>query len=171
MNREGTRNQTEKEIPKRSGPKGASPSGKLNGPVCCRHKRERCQKKSACDYCHSPECPHCKSKSGCKCWCVFLHSGKGGDDKHQLSGNVTTAIQLEDAPELNCVLKDGQLSTFTVRSVLQKTSLGHQERHNSDCVSVETRRATARDYSAGSINDRNPIALGCEDLHQHWIQH
>ena len=53
-----------------------------------------------------------------------MHRGKGGDDKHQVSGNVTTAIRLEDAPELNCVLKDGQLSTFTVRSVLQKHLLG-----------------------------------------------
>ena len=43
--------------------------------------------------------------------------GKAGDDKN---GNATTAIKLEEAEELNCGLKDGQGSTFSVRSMLKK---------------------------------------------------
>ena len=34
--------------------------------------------------------------------------------------NVTLAINSQDAPELNCVLKDGQGDMFSVRSIVRK---------------------------------------------------
>ena len=48
------------------------------------------------------------------------HTGKAGDEKHQSSGHATVAKKLKETPELNCVLKDGQGWTFSVRSFSKK---------------------------------------------------
>ena len=50
--------------------------------------------------------------------CVSKLTGKAGEDTN---GNATIAIQVEETQELFCVSKDGEGSTFTVRSLLQKT--------------------------------------------------
>ena len=48
---------------------------------------------------------------------ALKHTGKAGDDK---KGNATISIKLDEANELNCVLRSGQGSTFSVRSILKK---------------------------------------------------
>ena len=63
------------------------------------------------------DCSHHKSKNRCK-WrykCVFKHTGKASDNKN---GNASIAMKMEEAEELNCLLEDGQGSTFPVRSIL-----------------------------------------------------
>ena len=48
---------------------------------------------------------------------MFKHTNKSGHDKN---GNATCAIQSEEAPELNCVLRKRQEDTFSVRRILKK---------------------------------------------------
>ena len=81
MEPEGTRKVTEGNTRGR-GPKGTSPSGKLNKLVCYQLQKWQCVVESACDYWHPQECSHHKSKSGFKCVvkCVFKHKGKAGGE-------------------------------------------------------------------------------------------
>ena len=65
-----------------------------------------------------------------------MHTSKAGDDKTQHRDDATVAINLEDAQQLKCVLKEGQGSTFTVRSILKKR--------------LAERRTFAGDYSVES---------------------
>ena len=59
--------------------------------------------------------------------CVFKHTSKADEDN---TGNVVFATKLEEAKELDCVLKDGQGSTLSIRSILKKTGW-HQQIDNS----------------------------------------
>ena len=88
--------------------------------------------------------------------CVFLRTGKAGDDKHQRSDNETIAMQLEDAQEL-FLWKDEQGSTLTVQSNLLK--VGAYKRNNG---------TIGGHFQWVSENDRYPTH---EDLHQQWTQH
>ena len=85
------------------------------------------------------------------CTCVFKHTDNAGEDN---SGNVTVAIQLEERErqELDCVFsfcfvfsqqKDGQGSTFSVRSIFKRRSDGLQRRNKSACGIVAMRKDTS----------------------------
>ena len=117
-----------------------------------------------CDYGHTPECSHYKSKSGCT-W------SKASEDK---SGNAVVAFKKE-TKELNCVLKDCQGDAFSARSILKKIGWPptrqqfrvrcrrNAERH---FRTRETKEPSLGKNQWGRKNDRNPNAPSHEDLHQ-----
>ena len=90
-------------------------------PYVCRCQKGQCQKESVCNYGHTPECSHNKSKSGCT-W------SKASEDK---SGNAVVAFKKE---------KDCQGDAFSARS---RRSDGHQQSNNSECDAVATRKDTS----------------------------
>ena len=121
-------------------------------------------KESVCDYGHTPECSHYKSKSGCT-W------SKASENK---SGDAVVAFKKE-TKELNCVLKDCQGDAFSARSILKKIGWPptkqqfrvrcrrNAERH---FRTRETKEPSLGKNQWGRKNDRNPNAPSYEDLHQ-----
>ena len=93
MKREGTRKVTEKGDTKGNGPKGTSPSGKPDKPVCYHYKRGQCPKESACDHWHAPENAYTRQNPKSvhmEVKCIFKHTGKARDNNKR---NVTNYCQ------------------------------------------------------------------------------
>ena len=162
MKRGGTRKVTEKVMPKEEGPKVPVRSGKSNKRVCHHFQDGQCQKESACEYWHSPECSHYRCKGGCN-WRakrVFEHTSKAVDDK---SGNATIAINFEEAKEMNGVMQDGQGTTFEPQSTLKNIGWPPTEkqvgvRYLSHCgrtLPYKSKKTTIGGYCSVGIRKRS----------------
>ena len=115
MNREGTWKESEKKIPKWKN---------LKVPVCQESRISQCaaiMKKSSAK--KDPHVIIVTHKNGPTANRKVVAHGwindYASDDKTQRSGNATLAIKLEHAQDLNCVLKGGQGSRFTVPSFMK----------------------------------------------------
>ena len=133
-----------KEETKGKGPKENCPSGKSHKLVCYHFPKAEMPKRNPHVSIGTHQNAHTinpKVVANERIKCVFLHTGKASDNKHQRGGDVTFAIHLQETPEL-CTERRPWIHVFRyVR--FRRTLDGHQQRNTSKCDTVEVRKDTS----------------------------
>ena len=152
------------EIPKGRGPKGTSPSGESNTPVCDHFHKGQNQKESACDHWHPPECSPCTNpKMDANGWTSVYSSAQA---KPMTTHLVMWLLPYSGKKQKTAKDLHSQYDRFW------RTSDGHQPRNNSECDIVAMRKDICVQEKEKHHRWRTCINSGLKSVNKnHALQH